>query len=64
MESIPDHWADIKNLADFLGLELTKEHFMHYKKIVTGELMYDTSGIEYYKSFIDVDNVTKYKKIN
>lgn len=64
LDTIPDDWNNFKNLVDNIGLNLPKEEFDHYKKIVSGEVLYTTPGIEYYKSVIDVDNITKYIKIN
>lgn len=64
LDTIPDTWEDIKKLVENLGLHLSKEDFIYYKKIVSGELLHTTPGIEYYKSFIDVDNTTKYIKLN
>jgi hypothetical protein len=64
LESVPTDWKDIKKLTDTIGLNLDEKDFIHYRKIVTGEFQYTTPGIEYYESYIDADNVTKYKKIN
>ena len=63
LKSVPNYWTDIKKLTDAIGLKLDEKEFIHYKKIVTGELQYTTPGIEHYKSYIDVDNITKYTKI-
>lgn len=63
LDSIPKNWEDIKSLVDNFGLNLSKENFDHYTKIVSGEIVYTTPGIEYYESYIDVDNITKYIKI-
>jgi hypothetical protein len=56
-------WEYTKEIISKIGLQLGQENFEHYKKIVEGEIMYDTPGIEYYKSFID-NGITKYLKIN
>jgi len=58
------NWEYTKKIVDKIGLTLSQSDFEHYKTIVSGELMYDTAGIEYYKSYVDKDNITKYIKIN
>jgi len=64
LDKIPDEWNEFKTLVDSIGLDIGQETFEHYRKIVSGELQYNTAGIEYYESYIDVDNITKYIKIN
>lgn len=64
LDAIPNSWEDIKKLVENFGLDLSEEDFIHYKKIVSGEVLYTTPGIEYYKSVIDPDNITKYIKLN
>ena len=63
-DTVVDSWEYTKQFALSIGLALAQEDFDHYRKIVTGELMYDTPGIEYYKSVVDVDNIVKYSKLN
>lgn len=56
-------WTEIKKLVDDLGLLLTLDDFEHYKKIVTGQLICHTTGIECYESFVDQNNITKYNRV-
>jgi hypothetical protein len=63
LDTIPNNWKDMKNLIDSFGLKLSEEDFDYYKKIVSREVVYTTPGIEYYESYIDADNITKYTKI-
>jgi hypothetical protein len=64
LDSVPVYWENFKKLTDLIGLKLDQKNYDHYRDIVTGKFLYTTPGIEYYESFIDVDNVTKYTKIN
>jgi hypothetical protein len=64
IDKVVDSWEYTKQFALSIGLALAQEDFDHYRKIVTGELMYDTPGIEYYKSVVDVDNIVGYSKLN
>jgi len=63
LDAIPDNWNDIKNLIENFGLNLSEEEFSHYKQIVSGEFIYTIPGIEYYESYVDADNITKYTMI-
>jgi len=57
-------WKYLNNIVSKIGLKLDQKDFEDYKKIVLGELIYTTPGIEYYKSYVNEDNITKYQKIN
>jgi hypothetical protein len=56
-------WVYTKNIVDQIGLQLAQKDFDNYKKIVAREMLYDTPGIEHYKSYL-INGVTKYMKIN
>lgn len=64
LPSLPREWPDVQHLACRIGLDLQEQDFVHYKKILSGELKYTTPGIEYYESYNDHDGTVKYLKIN
>lgn len=63
INSIGD-WEYTKGIIEKTGLVLAYQDFVHYKKIVAGEIIYNTPGIEHYKSYTDNNRLTKYTKIN
>lgn len=58
------NWEYTRSIVEKIGLVLTHQDFTHYRKIVTGEIVYHTPGIEHYKSYIDNTGLTKYTKID
>ena len=57
-------WEYTKKFTLGIGLNLAEKEFNHYRKIVTGDLIFDDPGIERYKSVTDADNIVRYSKIN
>jgi len=64
LDKIISSWEYTKQFTLDIKLNLEQESFEHYRKIVTGELMVETPGIEYYKSTIGIDNIVRYSKLN
>jgi hypothetical protein len=63
-DKIISSWEYTKQFTLDIELNLEQEAFDHYRKIVTGELIVSTPGIEYYKSTIGIDNIVRYSKLN
>lgn len=64
IDTVVNSWEYTKQVTQSIGLELTHEDFDHYRKIVTGEFVYCSPGIERYKSVVGADNMVGYRKLN
>lgn len=63
IDEIINSWEYTKQFAENIGLSISQSDFEYYKKLVAGELLYTTPGIEYYNSSVDADNIVRYVKI-
>lgn len=63
IDEITDSWEYNKQFANNIGLSISQSDFEYYKKLVSGELLHTTPGIEYYNSSIGADNIVRYAKI-
>jgi len=63
IEDILNSWEFTQAFTKKLGLDLDKEHYDNYKKIVSGKLVYTTPGIEFYESYLDQNQIIQYKKV-
>lgn len=64
LDKILNDWVYTKSFVTNIGLKLSKKAYLEYKNIVLGHTMYNTSGIEYYKSMLNSNNIIVYEKIN
>ena len=64
IDNIMNDWEYTKKFTLNIGLNLAEKEFNYYRKIVTGDLISATPGIERYKSVTGADNIVRYSKIN
>jgi len=64
IDNIMNNWEYTKKFTFDIGLDLAEKEYNYYKKIVTGDLIFDDPGIERYKSVTGADNIVRYSKIN
>ena len=64
IDNIINDWEYTKKFTLNIGLNLAEKEFNYYRKIVTGDLIFTTPGIEQYKSVTGADNIVRYSKIN
>ena len=64
IDTVVDSWEYTNQVTQSIGLDLAQEDFDHYRKIVTGEFVYCSPGIERYKSVVGVNNMVGYLKLN
>jgi len=64
IDKIINCWEYTKQLTTQIGLELDQKQFNHYQKIINGEILYNTPGIDYFVSSVDSDGITRYTKTN
>lgn len=63
IDEIINSWEYTKQFVENIGLPVSQSTFEYYKKLVSGEFLYTTPGIEYYNSSVDADNIVRYVKI-
>ena len=64
IDNIMNDWKYTKKFTLDIGLNLAKKEYNYYRKIVTGDLIFNTPGIERYKTVTGADNIVRYSKIN
>ena len=64
IDNIMNDWEYTKKFTLDIGLNLSEKNFNYYRKIVTGDVIFTTPGIERYKSVTGADNIVRYSKIN
>jgi len=64
IDNIMNNWEYTKKFTLNIGLNLAEKEYNSYRKILTGDLIFDDPGIERYKSVTGADNIVRYSKIN